>query len=725
MTSLSFGSTALRQQAASLNFTGRGLCFRFALNLHSYGRPDTSRSLKQGCTLPLRAQQPFRQKGLQLRAMASANGAAADERVVQLRAKLKEAKVDAYIIPTADAHQSEYPAECDARRAWISHFTGSAGTAVVTQQHALLWTDGRYFLQAEKQLPKGWTLMRAGTPTCPEISDWLASNLPEGSVVGIDPLLHTVSGAQELHQRLENEERRLQPLGGVNLVDSVWGAARPAPPAAPLRIHTLEHAGASVRDKLGRMRKELAEAKAGALLVTALDEVAWLLNLRGGDVAHNPVFISYALLTTTSAAVYVDSSKVTPEVQAHLEEAGVEIKPYDALLSDVKSLAAAGKRIWTDPDKVSFAVKTVALEGATGGSRGKGKKRTRSGAATADDAGDAKVRRAAVLEKPSPVTAAKAVKTAAELKGMREAHLRDAVALAQTLHWIETEVGQGGRTITEVEVDEYLTGRRAAQAGFVETSFPTIAGAGPNGAIIHYRAESSSCASVDSNTLLLVDSGGQYDCGTTDVTRTLHTGQPSTHQRICFTRVLQGHIGLDQAVFPEGTHGLALDILARAPLWEMGLNYRHGTGHGVGAALNVHEGPQSISHRIGSAGTPLAVGMVLSNEPGYYEDGAFGVRIENLLVVKEASTPFKFGGQAYLGFERLTWCPLQRKMLAPEVMTQREVDWVDEYHKEVWEKVSPRLQDQPQVLEWLHINTAPLELQAEHLGKKQPALAMA
>lgn len=314
-----------------------------------------------------------------------------------------------------------------------------------------------------------------------------------------------------------------------------------------------------------------------------------------------------------------------------------------------------------------------------------------------------------VIEASSPVVAAKAIKNDAELEGMREAHLRDAVALCDFLHWIEKEVSSG-RTLTEVDVDVQLTARRAQQAGFVEPSFPSIAGANSNGAIIHYRAQPETCKTVDSETLLLLDSGGQYDCGTTDITRTMHFGTPTAYQKRCYTRVLQGHIALDQAVFPEGTPGAALDAFARMALWKDGLNYRHGTGHGVGAALNVHEGPQSISMRFNIT-VPLAERMVVSNEPGYYEDGGFGIRIENLVTVKEIDTPHRFGGVAYFGFNVITLVPIQTKLIDLSLMTDADVAWLDSYHKKVWEQVSPRLADKPEVLEWLRINTRPIKEQ--------------
>ncbi|GLI66862.1 hypothetical protein VaNZ11_010849 [Volvox africanus] len=641
-----------------------------------------------------------------------------DAKLAALRAAMASADngrgVAAYLVPTEDPHMSEYPPACHKYREYISGFTGTAGTVVVTMDAALLWTDGRYFLQAASELGPQWTLMKAGTPGCPDLEDWLAASLPEGARAGIDPWVHTVNAVRTLQRKLEDAGKVVVPLlSDGNLVAKVWGAQRPPAPAAPLRVHDMQWAGEDVPAKLGRMREQMRTAGAAALLASSLDEVAWLYNTRGGDVDHNPVSLSYALVTADSAALYVDPAKVVPPVAEHLAASGVHVKPYDGLLADVAAIATSGGRLWMDPARVSYAVYKAAKEATADAAPNK--KRSREdqhgvthGSEANGDSNGAKTRAAHFrpVELASPVTAAKAIKNAAELAGMLEAHLRDAVAVCGFMKWLEDKVATGA-VVSEVEVDEMLTGLRRQQAGFVETSFATIAGAGPNGAVIHYRAKPGTCRSVDANTLLLLDSGGQYDCGTTDITRTVHTGTPTDHQRRCFTRVLQGHIALDSAVWPEGTPGAALDPLARLPLWREGLNYRHGTGHGVGAALNVHEGPQAISMRYHIT-TPLAASMVCSNEPGYYEDGSFGVRIENLVVVVEKETPFRYAGQIYLGFERLTFVPLQAKLIDTSLMSPDEVSWVDRYHEDVWTRVSPRLQAQPDVLGWLRVNTRPL-----------------
>lgn len=650
-------------------------------------------------------------------AAAPAQGKGGDDpKLAALRKLMAEADggsgVDAYIVPTEDPHMSEYPPDCHARREFISGFTGSAGTVVVTRDQALLWTDGRYWLQGAQQLGPQWTLMKGGHPATPELPDWLAQNLPKGGRVGIDPYLHTMDTARRLATQLAGAGHTMVPLQGKNLVDVVWGDARPAEPMDPVRVHDMKWAGASVQEKLVSMRADIKAAGAGALIATMLDEVAWLFNLRGNDVSFNPVFVSYGLVTPEAAYLFVEPSKVPESAAKHLEEAGVTVKPYAEVVTEVQRLAKEGVKLWVDPTKVSYGLyeaakqAAVAEQGSANGSRGK-RRRSASGAAANGDAegeGVAADMKALFLEKASPVYAAKAVKNQAELDGMREAHLRDGAALANFLSWLEAKIA-GGATVTECEVDEKLNACRAEQEGFFEPSFPTIAGANGNGAIIHYRPEPATCGTVDGSTLLLLDSGGQYDCGTTDITRTMHFGEPSAHQKRCYTRVLQGHIALDSAVFPEGTPGLSLDTLARLPLWTDGLNYRHGTGHGVGAALNVHEGPQSISTRYNIT-VPLQAGMIVSNEPGYYEDGAFGIRIENLVTVDEAATAFRFGGQTYFKFSALTMCPIETKLIDTSLTTDKELEWINTYHKQVFEAISPRVTGD--ALAWLERCTQPL-----------------
>eukprot|EP00271_Cylindrocystis_brebissonii_P013010 TRINITY_DN32551_c0_g1_i1.p1 TRINITY_DN32551_c0_g1~~TRINITY_DN32551_c0_g1_i1.p1 ORF type:complete len:748 (-),score=129.37 TRINITY_DN32551_c0_g1_i1:498-2741(-) len=642
-----------------------------------------------------------------------------DERLMKLREEMRKANggegVDAYIIPSEDPHQSEYSSPRFQRRKFISRFSGSAGTAVVTHDHAALWTDGRYFLQAAQQLGPEWTLMRSMQVGVPDLEDWLKDTLPENSRVGIDPYLHSTNSVRDLASALAQRGSVVVPVvqgeredekeeDGWNLVDRVWGSELPPSPPVPLRVHPLTLAGKSVDAKLSEIRKELKEAGATGLVVSLLDEVMWLFNLRGGDIPHSPVTFSYGLVEMEAATFFVEEAKLTPDVKQHLAEAGVTVKPYSALAEEIRRAAAEGVQLLLDPARISYAVAGVFEEACEKYFE------AQNGGVTGDG-----TRGPAIIARPSPVSLAKAIKNSAELEGMRQAHLRDGAALAEFWAWLEGEVASG-RAVSEVEVGTELEKFRAKQEGFLDTSFDTIAGSGPNGAIIHYSAEEATCGTVTDKKMLLLDSGGQYVDGTTDITRTVHLGQPNGYQKNCFTRVLKGHIALDQAIFPEGSPGFVLDVLARSALWQIGLDYRHGTGHGVGAALNVHEGPQGISPRFGNL-TGLQPGMIISNEPGYYEDGSFGIRIENLVAVREEETPNRFGGNSFLGFEKLSFCPIQVKMIDFSLMSDSDVAWLNDYHAAVRAKIAPRVQGK--ALEWLLTNTQAVDLKGAIVDKSK------
>ncbi|KAL2345689.1 hypothetical protein Fmac_006974 [Flemingia macrophylla] len=636
--------------------------------------------------------------------------------------------LDAYIIPSQDAHQSEFIAECYARRAYISGFTGSAGTAVVTKDKAALWTDGRYFLQAEKQLSSNWILMRAGNPGVPTAGEWLNEVLAPGGRVGIDPFLFTSDAAEELKGVISKKNHELIYLYNSNLVDEIWKESRPKLPNNPARVHDLKYAGLDVPSKLSSLRSELVNAGTSAIIISMLDEIAWLLNLRGNDIPHSPVVYAYLIVEIDGAKLFIDDSKITEEVSDHLKNADIKIRPYNSVISEIERLAAQGSSLWLDTSSVNVAIVnaySAACDRYNWSRESKHKTRTNGfdGSVEHSDVPFA-------VHRASPVSQAKAIKNESELKGMQDCHL----SYANFWDWLETEITKD-RKLTEVEVADKLLEFRSKQAGFLDTSFDTISGSGPNGAIIHYKPESESCSFVDANKLFLLDSGAQYVDGTTDITRTVHFGKPTTREKECFTRVLQGHIALDQSVFPENTPGFVLDAFARSFLWKVGLDYRHGTGHGVGAALNVHEGPQSISHRFGNL-TPLVKGMVVSNEPGYYEDHAFGIRIENLLYVRNVETPNRFGGIEYLGFEKLTFVPIQEwqvlslrvdmrlaevleaysmvgspiKLVDLSLLSAAEVDWLNNYHSLVWEKVSPLLDGSAR--QWLWNNTRPVILES-------------
>jgi len=624
---------------------------------------------------------------------------------------MKSMGVDAFLVPSQDPHFSEYVPTCFERRMFISGFTGSAGTALVTADAALLWTDGRYFLQAEQELGPEWTLMRGGQPGVPEPKAWLGEKMPEGSRVGVDADVHSLSEARALKKLLEQSGVTLVCVD-ENPVDATWGDLRPAFPTAPLRVHKPEHAGVSVADKIAKIRERLAEQDCDYLVVSPLDEVAWLFNVRGGDLDFNPVALAYGLVGRKTATLYVDEAKLTPEIRAHLAEAEVTAAPYERCVEDVREAAASGAKLWVDPDKVSLALVSAAEDAAAasaGGEGGRPAKKAKRGspekkgvAAKAE-----KGKGGPIKEGVSPIPLAKAIKNEAELEGMFEAHYRDGVAMASFWCWLDKQAALG-KTHDEYEIGEVVSSFRAKQPGFSEESFATIAGEGPHGAIIHYRATKESARVVGPDSLLLCDSGGQYDCGTTDVTRTHHTGEPTAFQKEAYTRVLQGHIALSSVVFPADTSGFVLDAFARSHLWAAGLDYRHGTGHGVGAALNVHEGPQSVSPRFGNP-TPLQPGMVLSNEPGYYEDGGFGIRIENLLVVREAKTANNFGDKKYMRFEVLTHIPIQKKLVDWSLMSPKDVAWLNEYHAAVWDRVAPRVEDE-EVKEWLREATKAVEV---------------
>lgn len=513
----------------------------------------------------------------------------------------------------------------------------------------------------------------------------------------LDQFLFSADAAEELKEAISKRKHELVYLYECNLVDEIWKASRPKPPNKLIRLHDLKYAGLDVSSKLSSLRSELAGAGASAIVISMLDEVAWLLNLRGNDVPHSPVMYAYLIVEIDGAKLFIDNSKVTSEVMEYLKNAGIDLCPYESILSEIESLAARGGGLWLDTSSINAAIVNTYRSACDKyfSERGHQNETERS---NGESSGPCAVYRS------SPISLAKAVKNDAELEGMRNSHLRDAAALAQFWSWLEEEILKDV-VLTEVQVADKLLEFRSMQDGFLDTSFDTISGSGANGAIIHYKPEPGTCSVVHADKLFLLDSGAQYHDGTTDVTRTVHFGEPSSRQRECFTRVLQGHIALDQAVFPESTPGFVLDAFARSALWKIGLDYRHGTGHGVGAALNVHEGPQSISFRFGNM-TPLLKGMVISNEPGYYEDHSFGIRIENLLVVKEVDTPNNYGGLAYLGFEKLTFVPIQTKLIEVSLLSDAEINWVNDYHKQVWEKVSTLLDGSAR--QWLWNNTRPL-----------------
>ncbi|KAH7047715.1 Creatinase/aminopeptidase [Linnemannia elongata] len=604
------------------------------------------------------------------------------ERVQKLRELMKDPQynVTAFVIPSEDAHQSEYVAECDERRGFISGFTGSAGLAVVSLDSAALFTDGRYFLQASQQLDSNWTLMKSGLPDVPTWQEYLVKNLPARSRIGIDPLVFTATDAVELESELAKVGSSLVPVS--NLVDMVWeqqhvNHPRPCRPARPLMTLTTATTGRTHLDKIQQLRKDLALKGVTGCVVSGLDEIAWLFNMRGSDVHCNPVFFAYAIVTKDRVALYLQKEALSEEVRSHLGPT-VEIKDYETIFEDLKTKAGelkAKKEKWLLGSRTNLAM-AVAL----------GKNNT--------------------VEARSPVIDAKAIKNETELFGIRQCHLRDAAAVINYFAWLEDQLLNKKAVLDEADGAQRLQEFRARDMwDYHSTRFHPQDPAEPS---FTTNRKKPTASQIHADQVYLCDSGGQYGDGTTDITRTLHFTHPTPHQKRCFTRVLQGHIAIDSIVFPEGTTGYLLDILSRQALWSDGLDFRHGTGHGVGAFLNVHEGPHGCGARPAFNEIPLKPGMTLTNEPGYYEDGEFGIRIENVLLVRPIETRHRFGGKQYLGFEHVTFVPIQTRMMDMDLLSKKEVEWINRYHTECLEKVAPFLEEGSLGMRWLQREAQPI-----------------
>lgn len=587
------------------------------------------------------------------------------DRIAALRTLMAQDGIDAVIIPQADPHMSEYLASHWQVRRWLSGFTGSAGSLLVTSDKALLWTDSRYFLQAADELDgTDIVLMKEGLPETPSIAGWLCSNLHCGATVGIDGMLFSLSESRALDSALKRKGLLLKP--DFDVIDHIW-ADRPALPKARVIIHELKYAGESAESKLKRIC-ELTEAEdADGVLISALDEIAWTLNIRSRDVTHNPVATAYLYISRQSTVLLIDPEKLTPDVTEYLSKAGVSLLPYTDIKSFVSSLQAEAK-VLIQPDRT--AVEIAELLGMR------------------------------VREACSPVALLKACKNAVQVDGIRNAMRRDGVALVYALMELEGRLERKEPT-SELDVAALLLKHRSASDMFFDESFGTIAGYGAHGAIVHYEADETTNAMLQPQGLLLIDSGAQYFDGTTDITRTIALGRPTDQERHDFTLVMKGHIALARARFPEGTTGHQLDVLARQYLWQEGLSYLHGTGHGVGHFLNVHEGPQSI--RLNHVPTPLMPGMITSNEPGLYRTGVHGIRCENLILTVDDITT-EFG--KFLRFETLTLFPFDLRLFDTDLMTDGEIAWINTYHRMVLEQLAPML-DEPARL-WLGAKTAPL-----------------
>jgi Xaa-Pro aminopeptidase len=590
-----------------------------------------------------------------------ANPAQGPARLAALRAKLGEMGLSGFLVPRADVHQGEYVAARDERLQWLTGFTGSAGFCIVLPDQAGVFIDGRYRTQVKGQVDPGHF-----TPVpWPEVQPgpWIRERLADG-IIGFDPWLHTADEIARLEAALEGSGVTLKPV--ENPVDAIW-PDQPAPPLGKVFAHPVELAGESSADKRARLGQALKAAGQEAAVITLPDSICWLLNIRGADVPRNPVVHAMAILGADGAvSLFVDPAKMDNAVRAHLGR-GVAVLAPEAFIPALQAL--------TGVVRVDKATAPLAVS----------KLLTRATVAWGDD----------------PCRLPKARKNAAELEGMRAAHLRDGAAMVEFLAWLDDRLPKGG--MTEIDVVTGLEGFRRATNALHDISFDTISGSGPNGAIMHYRVTEETNRAIGPNELLLVDSGAQYLDGTTDITRTVAVGDPGALAAECYTRVLQGTIAISRARWPRGLAGRDLDPLARYPLWLAGQDFNHGTGHGVGAFLSVHEGPQRIS-RISEV--PLEPGMILSNEPGYYREGEFGIRLENLIVVEEAPNPPEGDGRDQLRFETLTFVPFDRRLILAQRLAPGERDWLNAYHAEVLAKLAPRVSDS--ALAWLTAACAPI-----------------
>ena len=590
-----------------------------------------------------------------------------NQRLESLREVMRREHLSAFIFPSTDAHQSEYVADHWQGRTWISGFNGSAGTAVVTMKSAALWTDSRYFLAAEEQL-KGteFQLMKQKIEGTPTISEWLAQELQgENAEVGLDGMVNSYHETMGLIADLRKSggitvRTNFDPLG------LIW-TDRPAIPANPVEIQPMEFAGESVASKISRIRTALRQRHADGMLISALDDIAWTLNLRGTDVHCVPVFVSYLLISSQQVSLYVDSAKINDEVKAYLTENGISLYPYNKVAEGLERYSEYN--ILLDGDETSYFLwKTVKCQEIIAGN--------------------------------SPVPAMKAQKNDREIAGFRQAMLRDGVAMVKFLRWLKPAVEAGGQT--EISIDGKLTSLRAEQHLFRDISFDTIASYQAHGAIVHYEATPETDVALKPEGLILIDSGAQYQDGTTDITRTIALGPVTEEMKHVYTLVLKGHIQLELAKFPDGASGTQLDALARECMWREGYNYLHGTGHGVGSYLSVHEGPHQI--RMEWKPTPLRAGMTVTDEPGLYLSGKFGVRIENTLLIKDYQTT-EFG--KFLQMESLTLCPIDLTPVDFSMLQPEEIEWLDTYHRDVFEKLSPYLEGED--LEWLREATRPVD----------------
>lgn len=588
------------------------------------------------------------------------------ERIAALREAMKQHKIDAYIIPTSDPHMSEYPADCWKYREWISGFTGSAGTVIITADKAGLWTDSRYFLQASTQLEgTGIELFKMMLPETPTIPEFLTHELKEGQTVGLNGETYSLADARSLEKALAEKEIKLNT--NASLIDPIW-KERPAIPEAPMFEMPIELSGKSTEDKLIDINKMLHKAGADCTILSALDEVAWTFNIRGTNVAYNPVVISYAFVSEKESVLFVNPKKIPAEIAEHLKKEGVTLADYGMLATFLSRLPER-TRVFIDSKRTNVAIYNALPKSSI------------------------------LIEGISPANHLKSIKNEAEIKGFRNAVLKDGIAMTKFYFWLEKML-KAGEKVTELSAAAKLTALRSEQPQYVMDSFASISSYGPHGAVVHYSPTPETDTELKTDSLYLLDSGAQYLDGTTDITRTIALcDEPSEQMKKDFTRALKGTIGIAKCKFPAGIRGCLIDAFARKALWDAGINYLHGTCHGIGHCLNVHEGPQSI--RMEENPVILEPGMVMSDEPAMYRPGEYGIRTENMILIREDSET-EFG--KFLGFETLTLCYIDTKLVIPSMLSVREHAWLNKYHQMVYDLVSPHLNEEEKA--WLKEKTA-------------------
>lgn len=591
------------------------------------------------------------------------NKVTVNEKLRVLREKMRENGIHAYIVPSTDPHLNEYVPDHYKSREWISGFTGSAGTVLVTFDKAILWTDGRYYIQAAKQIKDSEFELYKMEKGIPNYMEFIEQNLSEGQVVGFDGKVMPCADVLKMKEKFDRKGISIN--SDIDLIGEIWTEDRPSLPKEKLFIHDLTFAGLSVKEKLKQVLEQMEKNQVDYYIVSALDSIAWFLNLRGDDVSYIPVFISYLLISENSVTLFIDQEKLTDEVKVYLEENNILVKGYEEIFHELAGISA-DHSILVDNKKTSYSIYSA-------------------------------IKNAKIVNKDDIITKLKAVKNSVEIENIKKTYIKDGVAMVNFLYWLDTNIGV--KEITELDIADKLLGFRKEQEHCLGASFDTIAGYNANGAIVHYKATPENYAVLKPQGLLLVDCGGQYLSGTTDITRTIVLGEITHEQKRDFTLVLKSNIAMSTAVFLEGTTGKVIDALARQPLWKYHINYKHGTGHGIGFCLSVHEGP----HGFGSD-VALEPGMLVTIEPGIYKENRYGIRIENNVVVVED----KFDEEAgqFYGFEMLTYCPIDIRAIDVSLLDKHEIDWINNYHKDVYNVLSPYLDEDQK--NWLKKMTAPI-----------------